>query len=89
MPRTTDSIGTVTIQELRRATAAVLRRVARGEWIMVLRRGKPVARLGPATEPGLHVGKRFGTGHRIVPFGHQMTRGAWLAVLAEDRGRRE
>ena len=78
---------TVTIQELKQAMAAVLKRVGRGEWIIILKHGKPVARLGPPTEPGLHVGPRFGTGMRITPFGRRMTRGAYLAVIADDRGR--
>ena len=78
---------TVTIQELKQAMAAILKRVALGEWITILKHGKPVARLGPPMEPGLHVGSRFGTGGRLAPFGRRMTRGAYLAVLAEDRGR--
>ena len=77
---------TVTVQELKQAMAAVLKRVGLGEWITILKHGKPVARLGPPVEPGLHVGSRFGTGMRITPFGRRMTRGAYLAVLADDRG---
>lgn len=75
----------VTIQELKQAMAAVLKRVGLGEWITVLKHGKPVARLGPPAEPGLHVGSRFGTAARITPFGRRLTRGAYLAVLADDR----
>jgi len=76
----------ITIQELKQAMAAVLKRVGLGEWITVLRHGKPVARLGPPAEPGLHVGSRYDTGYRITAAGRRLTRGAWLAVLADDRG---
>jgi prevent-host-death family protein len=83
--RTELRMASVTIQELKQAMASVLKRVGLGEWITVLKHGKPVARLGPPTEPGLHVGTRFDTGARIGPFGRRMTRGAYLAVLADDR----
>ncbi len=80
----------VTIQELKQSMAAVLARVGLGEWVTVLRHGKPVARLGPAVEPGVHVGSRFGKGAGIVAAGRRLSRGAYLAVLAEDRsGERE
>ncbi|MFY9343467.1 MAG: type II toxin-antitoxin system prevent-host-death family antitoxin [Planctomycetota bacterium] len=79
-------MATITIQELRRSLAAVLKRVHQGEWITVLRRGKPVARLGPPEEHGLHVGKLCGTGYRIEPVGHRLTKGAYLSVLLDDRG---
>jgi len=75
----------VTIQELKQALAAVLKRVGLGEWITVLKHGKPVARLGPPAEPGVHVGSRFGTGGGLRPAGRRLSRGAYLAVLAEDR----
>lgn len=78
-------MGTVTIQELKQAMAAVLQRVARGEWFTVLKHGKPVARLGPPVESGLHVGKRYDSGARIAPLGRRVSRGAYLAVLAADR----
>ena len=79
----------VTIQELKQAMAAVLKRVGLGEWITVLKHGKPIARLGPPSEPGLHVGSRFGSATRITPFGRRLTRGAYLAVLADDRGQED
>ncbi len=75
----------VTIQELKQAMAAVLKRVGLGEWITILKHGKPVARLGPPVEPGVHVGSRFDTGVRLTPFGRRMSKGAYLAVLTEDR----
>ncbi len=76
----------VTIQDLKQSMAAVLKRVGLGEWITVCKHGKPVARLGPPCEPGLHVGSRFGTDYRIEPAGRRLSRGAYLAVLADDRG---
>jgi prevent-host-death family protein len=75
----------VTIQELKQALAAVLKRVGLGEWVTVVKHGRPVARLGPPSDPGVHVGVRFDTGYRIVPVGRRLTRGAYLEALADDR----
>jgi prevent-host-death family protein len=83
--RTAFSMASITVQDLKQALASVLERVGRGEWVTVLRHGKPVARLGPPGEAGLHVGDRFGTGYSLSPAGKRLTRGAWLDVLAEDR----
>ena len=80
----------VTVQQLKQALAAILERVGLGESITVLKHGRPVARLGPPVESGLHVGPRAGTGYRLKPHGRRLTRGAYLDVLAEDRrGERE
>ena len=58
---------TVTMLEFRRNAAAVLRRVARGERLILSYRGKPAARLEPvaprveidhANDPFLNIGKR-------------------------------
>lgn len=76
----------ISIQELKQALAEALRRVGLGEWITVLRHGQPVARLGPPTEPGVHVGQRFATGAVISPMGRKLTGGAYLGALADDRG---
>jgi prevent-host-death family protein len=81
-----DSMTNITVQDLKQALADALRRVAGGEWLTVLRHGRPVARLGPPAEPGLHVGARVGSGEAITPFGRRLSGGAWLAVLADDRG---
>ena len=43
-----------TTKELKNRTGEVLRRVARGDRILITRRGKPVAILGPATEAASH-----------------------------------
>ena len=40
-----------TAKELKNRTGEALRRVARGERLLILRRGKPVAVLAPATDP--------------------------------------
>ncbi len=79
----------VTIQQLKQSMAAVLKRVGLGEWLTVLKHGKPVARLGPPAEAGLHVGRRFDTGAALSPVGRRLTRGAYLEVLADDRGGEE
>lgn len=76
----------VTVQDLKQTLAAVLERVGLGEWFTVLRHGKPVARLGPTTEPGLHIGARHDSDDAITPCGRRLTGGSYLDVLAEDRG---
>lgn len=42
---------TVTMLEFRRNAEAILRRVARGERLVISHRGKPAARLEPLEEP--------------------------------------
>ena len=79
-------MASVSTQTLKQTLAAVLRRVAKGEWITVSRHGRAVARLGPPDEPGLHVGSRYGGDVEIEPLGRKLTKGAFLSVLADDRG---
>lgn len=79
-------MASISVQDLKQALADVLRRVGLGEWITVLRHGQPVARLGPPTEPGVHVGRRFGAKDGLAPAGRKLTGGAYLDVLADDRG---
>ena len=79
-------MSSISIQDLKQAMADVLRRVGLGEWITVLKHGKPVARLGPPAEPGLHTGSRFTSDDPITPCGRRLTGGAYLEVLADDRG---
>jgi antitoxin (DNA-binding transcriptional repressor) of toxin-antitoxin stability system len=76
----------IRIQDLEQSLAEAIHRVGLGEWLTILHRGVPVARLGPPSEAGLHVGSRFDSSGRIVPFGRELTGGAWRDVLAEDRG---
>lgn len=76
----------ITVQKLKLCMAAILRRVLRGEWITVLKHGRAVARLGPPQEPGLHIGSRHGTGYRIEARGSQLSNGAYLMALRDDRG---
>ncbi len=82
-------MSTISTQTLKQTLADVLRRVARGEWITVLRHGRPVARLGPPADPGLHIGARHGDDAGILPAGRRLTKGAYLGVLADDRGGEE
>ena len=81
----TMSMSTISVQELKAALGEILDRVVRGETITVLRHGRPVARLAPAIEPGLHVGRLVGTGATIAPMGERLSGGSYLDVLAEDR----
>ncbi len=83
--RTEFRMSDITVQDLKQTLARVLARVGLGEWFTVLRHGKPVARLLPPAEPGVHSGDRFGSEHRIQSAGKRLSRGAFLAVLAEDR----
>lgn len=82
-------MASISTQALKQTLADVLRRVATGEWITVLRHGRPVARLGPPAEPHLHVGARHGGDDGIEPAGRRLTKGAYLDVLADDRGGEE
>jgi len=86
----TDSfMASITIRDLKQATASVLRRVRLGEWFTVLEHGKAVARLGPAAEPGVHVGSRFDRDDRLEPLGRRASRATYLDVLAADRSSEE
>lgn len=76
----------VSIQTLKQTLAAVLERVGLGERFTVLRHGKPVANLGPSEDPGLHLGARYASDDAITPCGRRLSGGAYLDVLAEDRG---
>jgi len=76
----------IAVQELKQSMAAILKRVLRGEWITVLKHGRAVARFGPPQEPGLHIGSRYGTGYRIRARGCQLSNGAYLMALQDDRG---
>ena len=60
-------MGTITMLELRRGSAAVLSRLSKGERLILSHRGKPVARLepvgsgeqtAPGADPFLNVGSR-------------------------------
>ena len=75
----------ISIQELKQTLASVLRRVRLGEWFTLLKHGKPVARFGPVSEPGVHTGSRYERDDRIEPLGRRATGGAYLDVLAADR----
>jgi hypothetical protein len=53
--------------------------------VQKLKHGRAVARLGPPQEPGLHIGSRHGTGYRIEARGSQLSNGAYLMALRDDR----
>ncbi len=70
-------MASISTQFLKQNLSEILRRAAKGEWITVLRHGRAVARLGPAVEPGLHVGSRYDTDIEIRPIGRRLTKGAY------------
>lgn len=78
-------MNSISVQELKQALSEALRRVGLGEWITVLRHGRPVARIGPPDEPGLNVGPRVGAKSGLTSMGRRMTGGAYLRALADDR----
>ncbi|MCU0863423.1 MAG: type II toxin-antitoxin system prevent-host-death family antitoxin [Planctomycetes bacterium] len=79
-------MASISVQDLKQTLADILRRVGLGEWITIHKHGKPVAKLGPICEAGVHVGPRFDTDVRIIPFGRRLSGGAYLSALADDRG---
>lgn len=78
-------MSSISVQDLKQALAEALRRVGLGEWITILRHGRPVARIGPPDEPGLHIGERVGSKSGLKPMGRKLTGGAYLRALADDR----
>lgn len=78
-------MSSISVQDLKQALSDALRRVGLGEWITILRHGRPVARIGPPDEPGLHVGIRVGSKSGLKPMGRRLTGGAYLRALADDR----
>jgi antitoxin (DNA-binding transcriptional repressor) of toxin-antitoxin stability system len=77
----------VTIQELKKHLSAILAEVAAGAHVLITRHQRPVAQPGPTEQEHVHVGSQFGRG-RIRPLFQAKTRGKYLEVLVEDRGRR-
>lgn len=77
----------VSIQELKAGLSGAVAEAESGVTILITRHNEPVARLGPARPPHLHVGPRAGTA-RLGPALARGTKGRSLAVLAEDRGER-
>lgn len=76
---------TVSIDALKRNLASMVDEAARGTHIVITRYGKPVAAL---TKPGidhLHIGARAERA-RLRPVLQKGTKGAYLEVLADDRG---
>jgi prevent-host-death family protein len=75
----------LSIQELKQNLADILRRIEQGETFVITRHGKPVARLCPAQEPHVHVGKDCHLGGKLEPLGLAPTAGGYLDVLFDDR----
>jgi prevent-host-death family protein len=74
----------VSIQTLKRSLSALIDEAQGGARIVVTRHERPVAVLGPAEAPHVHVGDRFGSAG-LVPLLKAPTRGGYLQVLREDR----
>jgi prevent-host-death family protein len=75
----------VSIDELKRNLAAIVAAAARGERILITRHRRPVASLSRADLEHVHVGPQAGRAS-LKPLLRAATRGAYLDVLAEDRG---
>lgn len=70
----------VGVRELRQNLSKYLRRVARGETLEVTERGRPVAILGPLTEPASPLDRLVSAGRAKRPERH-------LVELLSPRGR--
>ena len=77
----------VAIQDLKAGLSALVAEAEAGETILITRHNAAVARLGPADALHVHRGGRLASG-RLTPAVKRGTNGAYLAVLAEDRGDR-
>ena len=77
----------VSIQDLKATLSAVVAEAEAGQTILITRHNQPVARLGPASPPGVHRGTATVRG-RLKPALTRGSKGRYLAVLLEDRGDR-
>ena len=77
----------MSIQDLKARLSGAVAAAESGATILITRHNEPVARLGPAQPPGVHRGRRAGTG-RLIPAMAKGTGRRSLAVLLEDRGSR-
>jgi prevent-host-death family protein len=72
------------MDELKRKLSAFVADAAGGERIVITRHGRPVASLTRADLEHVHVGARAGRA-TLRPLLKSATKGAYLAVLADDR----
>lgn len=77
----------VSIEDLKAGLSAVIAEAEAGRSVLVTRRHRPVAVVGPALPSGVRRGTKVGTSS-LRPAVTVNTKGRILAVLAEDRGRR-
>jgi len=77
-------VKTVSIDDLKRNLSAFVANAAAGERIIITRHGRPVASLTGADLEHVHVGSRAGRA-ALRPLLKSATKGAYLAVLADDR----
>ena len=78
---------TVSIQDLKATLSAVVAEAEAGETVVITRHNAPAAHLTPAERRGVHRGRRVGMG-RLQPALGRGTKGRYLAVLLDDRGKR-
>lgn len=78
------AVSRITMDELRSRLSALVDEAARGARIVITRRGKDVALLGPAENEHTHRGRRFGKSAFKAAVEKDMD-GRYLQVLAEDR----
>jgi prevent-host-death family protein len=77
----------VSIQDLKATLSAVVAEAEAGHTIIITRHNQAVARLGPASPPGVHSGNATARG-RLEPALTRGSKGRYLAVLLDDRGDR-
>ena len=75
----------ISIQDLKATLSGAIADAEGGDIILVTRHNEPVAQLGPAQDRGVRRGSRVGAG-RLRPAASRASKGAYLAVLFEDRG---
>ena len=76
----------ISIQDLKAHLSATVAEAESGSTIIVTRHNEPVAQLGPARLSQAHRGARVGR-ERLEPAVKRGTKGRYLTVLLEDRGR--
>jgi prevent-host-death family protein len=77
----------ISIQDLKSRLSGAVAEAESGATITITRHNRPVARLSPARPFHVHRGARAGAG-RLKPAITRGTKGRYLTVLLEDRGRR-
>ena len=77
------------LQLLKQQLGEAVRRAEAGEWLVITRHGRPVARLGPAADPLVHVGSRVDEPGGFEPIAGVALGGRALRLLFADRASEE